>query len=101
MEIDLDKKKLGSPDLAAIPIGAYAPRTFMKNFHVNPEEAVKIFKDVGAKQAIGIHWGTFKLSTERLGEPPKLLKQVLKQKKYRSISSFKTYPHGTTILLKE
>ena len=95
------KKKLGPPDLAAIPIGAYAPRTFMKNFHVNPEEAVKIFKDVGAKQALGIHWGTFKLSTEKLGEPPELLKQVLKQKKYKSIRSFKTYPHGTTILLKE
>ena len=73
----------------------------MKSFHVNPEEAVRIFEDVGAKQAIGIHWGTFKLSVESLGEPPRILNKILQMQKYSHIRSFKTYPHGSTVLLNE
>ena len=57
-------EKLGNPDLAAIPIGAYEPRDFMKSAHINPEEAVKVFSDLGAQYAIGIHWGTFQLTDE-------------------------------------
>jgi L-ascorbate metabolism protein UlaG (beta-lactamase superfamily) len=59
--------------LALIPIGAYAPRWFMQRFHVNPFEAVKAHLESGAKQSIGMHWGTFNLSEEPLGEPPLLL----------------------------
>ena len=44
-------KKLGKPNLAAIPIGAYEPRNFMKSAHINPEEAVKVFNDLGAKMS--------------------------------------------------
>ena len=70
-------KRLGSPTLAAIPIGAYAPRDFMKSSHVNPEEAVTMFQDLGAQYAIGIHWGTFKLTLEEMNEPPIRLKAAL------------------------
>ena len=72
-------EKLGNPDLAAIPIGAYEPRDFMKSAHINPEEAVRVFNDLGAKYAIGIHWGTFKLTLEPMNEPPNRLKKLLKQ----------------------
>ncbi len=52
-------QRLGTVDLALVPIGAYDPRWFMKSAHMNPEEAMQVVKDVGATRAIGRHWGTF------------------------------------------
>ena len=86
-------KRLGSPDLAAIPIGAYEPREFMKSAHINPEEAVKAFGDLGAKRAIGIHWGTFKLTLEPMTEPPLKLLRALK-KSGTIEESFRVLRHG-------
>ncbi|XP_058153959.1 N-acyl-phosphatidylethanolamine-hydrolyzing phospholipase D isoform X3 [Dasypus novemcinctus] len=57
-------KRFGPFDLAAIPIGAYEPRWFMKYQHVDPEEAVRIHIDVQTKKSVAIHWGTFVLSNE-------------------------------------
>ena len=86
-------KRFKKIDLAAIPIGAYEPRDFMKSAHVNPEEAVKIFTDLRAKYAIGIHWGTFKLTLEPLDEPPLRLKMALLSAKI-SANRFRTLKHG-------
>lgn len=60
-------------DVAMLPIGAYAPRWFMKHQHMNPEEAVRAFSALGAKRFVAMHWGTFKLTDEPLQEPPRLL----------------------------
>lgn len=62
--------------LALIPIGAYSPRWFMKDYHVNPEEAVRIHQDLRARTSIGIHWGTFPLTAEPPTEPPEKLSQA-------------------------
>lgn len=75
---------LGSIDLAMIPIGAYEPRWFMKNQHANPSDAVKIFKDIKAKAAFGIHWNTFVLTSEPLAEPVYALTQALKDHQLES-----------------
>ncbi|WP_370286587.1 MBL fold metallo-hydrolase [Pseudooceanicola nanhaiensis] len=63
----------GAPDIALIPIGAYEPRWFMSAQHAAPEEAVQIFHDIGARQALGFHWGTFQLTDEPREEPRELL----------------------------
>jgi L-ascorbate metabolism protein UlaG (beta-lactamase superfamily) len=67
----------GEPDLALIPIGAYAPRWFMASQHCDPAQAVRIFEEVGARQAVAIHWGTWQLTDEPRDEPPRLLGEAL------------------------
>lgn len=59
----------GGFDLALIPVGAYEPRWFMRQQHVDPTEAVQIHQDVGAKRSMGVHWGTFELTDEPLDQP--------------------------------
>jgi N-acyl-phosphatidylethanolamine-hydrolysing phospholipase D len=64
-------ERLGPFDLALIPIGAYAPRWFMRTMHVNVPEALQVRSDLRAERAIGMHWGTFdSLTDEPMDEPP-------------------------------
>lgn len=57
-------------DLALLPVGAYAPRWFMRDQHMNPEDAVAAARTLGAA-LLPIHWGTFRLTDEPLDEPPR------------------------------
>jgi L-ascorbate metabolism protein UlaG (beta-lactamase superfamily) len=57
-------------DGALLPIGAYDPEWFMRNQHMNPEDATQAFVDLGARTFVAMHWGTFKLTDEPLDEPP-------------------------------
>jgi L-ascorbate metabolism protein UlaG (beta-lactamase superfamily) len=72
-------ERVGPIQAAMLPIGAYAPRWFMKHQHMNPEDAVKAFQALGAKEFVAMHWGTFKLTDEPLQEPPEFLKRVWDQ----------------------
>jgi N-acyl-phosphatidylethanolamine-hydrolysing phospholipase D len=63
-------ERLGPFDLSAIAIGAYRPAKIMKPVHTTPEEAVQAAQDLRSKVLLGIHWGTFDLAEEPLGEPP-------------------------------
>jgi L-ascorbate metabolism protein UlaG (beta-lactamase superfamily) len=69
--------RLGAPDLAALPIGAYAPRWFMGPQHIDPPEAVRLHRELGVRRSLAIHWGTFELADDRLDEPVEDLRRVM------------------------
>jgi L-ascorbate metabolism protein UlaG (beta-lactamase superfamily) len=66
------------PEIALLPIGAYFPDSF-RHVHMGPDEAMRVFKEIGAKWFIPMHFGTFKLSFEALDEPPRWLLQLAKK----------------------
>jgi L-ascorbate metabolism protein UlaG (beta-lactamase superfamily) len=69
--------KHGPLRLAILPIGAYEPRWFMRDQHMNPEDAVKALADCGAQDALGHHHGTFQLTDEAIDAPAKALVEAL------------------------
>jgi L-ascorbate metabolism protein UlaG (beta-lactamase superfamily) len=71
------RRKHGDFRLAILPIGAYEPRWFMRDQHVNPAESVRIFEACGAERAIGHHWGTFQLTDEAIEAPVRALHGAL------------------------
>ncbi|BES70309.1 MBL fold metallo-hydrolase [Marinobacter nanhaiticus D15-8W] len=80
-------------DLALLPIGAYDPRWFMSPVHVDPEEAVHIHRDIGARQSVAMHWGTFVLTDEPMDEPPRRLRQALADQGIDE-GAFRVMQHG-------
>ncbi|GMH33118.1 hypothetical protein BSKO_00952 [Bryopsis sp. KO-2023] len=93
-------EKHGPIDLAMIPIGAYQPQWFMRHEHVNPEEAVKIHKDIRSKFSIGMHCCAFQLSREPLDEPPMLLKQAAEIGGLAP-KAFVTLQHGSVLQIEK
>lgn len=91
--------KLGKPNIALLPIGAYKPRYFTKDFHLDPKEAVQAQIDLGNPEAIAIHHRTFQLTAEDQDEPVKDLTKALSDKK--EANTFYTPLEGEAIILKK
>jgi L-ascorbate metabolism protein UlaG (beta-lactamase superfamily) len=70
----------GPFDLGLIPIGAYEPRFVMSGMHSNPRDAVNIFLETRCRRALGMHWGTWRLTEEGVDEPPVKLREALREK---------------------
>lgn len=70
-------RRHGPVRLALLPVGAYEPRWFMAEQHMNPAEAVQAKADVGAAQSLGLHWGTFQLTDEGWDAPRTALAAAL------------------------
>jgi L-ascorbate metabolism protein UlaG (beta-lactamase superfamily) len=70
------RRRIGPVALALLPIGAYEPRWFMHVVHMNPEEAVRAHMDVEAERSIGMHFGTFQLTTEAIDDPVRELERA-------------------------
>jgi L-ascorbate metabolism protein UlaG (beta-lactamase superfamily) len=66
--------------LALLPIGAYEPRWFMRDAHMNPHDAVQALELCGAAEAVGHHWGTFRLTNEAAEQPPADLAAALAER---------------------
>lgn len=69
----------GAMTAALLPIGAYEPRWFMEPMHTNPEDAVRIHRDLGAALSVAMHWGTFPLTDEPFDEPPRRLRAAQRE----------------------
>jgi L-ascorbate metabolism protein UlaG (beta-lactamase superfamily) len=86
-------------DLAIFNLGAYEPRWFMAQSHINPRETVQAFKDLGAKHLMVVHWGTFRLGDEPVHFPPIQIKEELK--KEGLLDRFIDISHGETVYYSE
>jgi N-acyl-phosphatidylethanolamine-hydrolysing phospholipase D len=77
-------ERYGPFDLSLLPIGAYAPRWFMRSVHMDAEEAVQAFGELDAahpdshrrRVMVPVHWGTFKLTDEPMDEPPRRARET-------------------------
>ena len=87
-------------DFAAIPIGAYEPNRYLHAQHVDPEEALKIARDLDVTQSMGIHWGTFVLTSEPFDQPPKDLARAL-EAAHLPPDRFVVFRHGETRVLEK
>jgi L-ascorbate metabolism protein UlaG (beta-lactamase superfamily) len=72
-------RRAGPIDWALLPIGAYEPRWFMEPQHMSPEDAGQAFERLGARRLVAMHWGTFKLTDEPLGEPPARMRRYFEE----------------------
>jgi L-ascorbate metabolism protein UlaG (beta-lactamase superfamily) len=94
-------KEIGSRfklHIALMPIGAYEPEWFMSSQHVNPEEAVQAFLDVGAELMIPMHFGTFRLADDTAREA---LDRMELARKAQGISPerIRTLGYGETLIV--
>lgn len=80
--------------LALLPIGAYEPRWFMQDSHMNPEDAVKAHLDLSPLRSIGMHFGTFQLTDEGLDDP---LIDLEKATQAARVTNFLVLKEGQTI----
>ncbi len=71
------RERYGPLRLAILPIGAYEPRWFMRDQHMNPAESVQAFIDCGAEFALAHHHGTFQLTDEAIDAPRVALSEAL------------------------
>jgi L-ascorbate metabolism protein UlaG (beta-lactamase superfamily) len=73
------RERHGPFRLTLLPIGAYEPRWFMRDQHMNPAESVQAFLDCGAEVALAHHYGTFQLTDEAIDAPPAALAEALQK----------------------
>jgi len=92
------RRRLGPIDLALLPIGAYEPRWFMRAVHMNPEEAVQAHLDLEASRSVGMHFGTFQMTTEGIDEPVRALEDARRARNVTP-SHFRTLDFGESVRL--
>jgi N-acyl-phosphatidylethanolamine-hydrolysing phospholipase D len=89
-----------SIDVAALPIGGWAPRWFLEKGHLTPGQAVKAFRALGARQFLAVHHGTFDLTDEPLDEGHRELITAV-EKANLDIDQFVVLEHGASMSFAE
>jgi L-ascorbate metabolism protein UlaG (beta-lactamase superfamily) len=93
------RQRHGPIDLALLPIGAYEPRWFMQAVHMNPAEAAQAHLDLEPSESIGMHFGTFRLTTEGIDEPLRALEDACRARNIPP-ARFRTLGFGESTSLK-
>jgi L-ascorbate metabolism protein UlaG (beta-lactamase superfamily) len=91
------RERFGRVDLALLPIGAYEPRWFMQDQHMNPEDAVRAHLDLDPRVSVGTHFGCFQLTDEGIDDPPLELAGACKRHEV-SLDAFQVLETGETRL---
>ncbi len=86
-------------DAAVLPLGAYEPRWFMGDQHMNPGESVQGFVDLGARHFVGMHWGTYDLTAEPLDHGARTLLPGLVDEAGLEADRVHLLPHGGSLAL--
>ena len=92
------RARTGPLDLALLPIGAYEPRWFMQSVHMNPDEAVRAHVELESPQSLGMHFGTFQLTSEGIDAPLRAL-EAARVAHGVEASAFRAPEFGESILL--
>jgi L-ascorbate metabolism protein UlaG (beta-lactamase superfamily) len=79
-------RRLAPLDAAVLPIGAYLPRWFMRDAHMDPEEALAAFRATRARRMVPMHWGAFDLADEAVDEPPRVLAELLARPEHADLA---------------
>ena len=77
------KELFSTITVAIMGVGAYKPEWFMHPNHASPHDAVRGFHDMEAEIFIPMHYGTFDISDEPVGEPFRILQAFEKQNKIK------------------
>ena len=90
------RRRCGTPDVSLLPIGAYEPRWFMRDQHMNPADAVQAHEDLGSRLSIASHFGTFRLTNEGHSAPVRALHEALEARPGLT-TEFRVLTQGETI----
>jgi L-ascorbate metabolism protein UlaG (beta-lactamase superfamily) len=69
----------GPIDYYLAGVGAYKPEWFMGPSHMAPTDAARSAQELNARVLIPMHYGTFDLSNESLGDPQRVLEKRAEQ----------------------
>ncbi|MCP3873411.1 MAG: hypothetical protein GY699_09695 [Desulfobacteraceae bacterium] len=93
-------RKYPNIDYAFMATTAYHPRWFMHYQHMNVQESIKAFEELGARYFIPTQWGTFHLGSEPAGYPGLDLKRYIKKQQLNA-SAFKIMNIGQILPIKK
>lgn len=87
-------RKYGPVALSLLPIGQYCPSWHQRPRHISPEECLKIASLLRSTNVLGVHFGTFKLSSEPILEPKNKLLALARQ--HDKVDYYKVPEFGQT-----